>query len=100
MWTDDRLCVGSRIGFGSTDTELINTWYEITAIGSNTSITVDTTVGTINAGTSYVIEDLRLIVSTTNATTAKNGGLFLIKGLRIQNFAIAGNSDCFIYKYG
>ncbi len=90
-WTTDRLCVGSRIGFGSQNPELISTWYEITAIGSNTGITVDSSVGTINSGTDYIIEDLRIVVSTTNATTT-NGGLFLIKGLRLENFTIAGTN--------
>jgi hypothetical protein len=86
LWQDSRLCVGNRIGFGSTDPTQITQWYEIEAIGSNTSITLTSSAGTIGSG-EYVIEDLRAIVTTTNATTT-NGGLFLAKGLRIELFAL------------
>lgn len=84
-WSADRLCVGSRIGFGSTDPTQITTWYEISAIGTDTSITLTASAGTISSGTAYVIEDLRLYILTTNATTT-NGGLFVVKGLRYENF--------------
>lgn len=90
-WSDSRLCVGSRIGFGSTDPTQITTWYEISAIGSNTSITLTTSAGTISSGTAYVIEDLRCLVSTTNATVT-NGGLFVVKGLREANFSPGGTT--------
>lgn len=79
------LSVGSRIGFGSTDPTQITTWYEISAIGSDTSITLTGSAGTISSGTSYVIQDLMLVQATTNAT-AGNGGLFVTKGLRYENF--------------
>jgi len=72
-WTTDRICVGSRIGFGSTDPNQISTWYEISAVGGNTSITLTATAGTINANSVYCIEDLKLLTSTTNSTPA-NGG--------------------------
>jgi hypothetical protein len=85
-WQTDRLCVGSRIGFGSTNEQEITTWYEISAIGSDTSITLNGSAGTIASGTPYVIEDLRIAVVTTNATPA-NGGMFLIKGLRLDGLA-------------
>jgi hypothetical protein len=84
-WTTG-LSVGSRIGFGSTDPNQITTWYEISAIGSDTSITLTGSAGTISAGTSYVIQDLMLVHANTNAT-ATNGGLFVTKGLRFENFA-------------
>lgn len=84
-WQTDGACVGNRIGFGSTDPTAITTWYEISAIGSDTSITLTTTAGTISSGTAYVIEDLRAVTSTTNAT-ATNGGLFVAKGLRPEIF--------------
>jgi len=89
LFTDSRLCVGSRIGFGSTNPNNITTWYQISAIGSNTSITLTTSAPTLTSGTPYVIEDLRCITTTTNAT-ATNGGLFLTKGLRIEDFTISG----------
>lgn len=90
-WQTARLAVGSRIGFGSTDPTAISTWYEISAIGSNTSITLTASAGTIAAGTAYVIEELRLAITTTNAT-ATNGGLFVAKGLRVENFTTIGTT--------
>lgn len=79
------LSVGSRIGFGSTDPTQITTWYEISAISSDTSITLTTSAGTISSGTAYVIQDLMLVHATTNATTT-NGGLFVTKGLQWDDF--------------
>lgn len=84
-WQTDRACVGNRIGFGSTDPTQITTWYQISAIGSNTGITLTASAGTITAGTPYVIEDLRIITSTTNATTT-NGGLYVTKGVSWDAF--------------
>ena len=78
------ICVGSRIGFGSTDPNLITTWYEISAVGSNTSITLTSSAGTITDGT-YVIQDLMIVLANTNATPT-NGGIFVTKGLRYENF--------------
>jgi hypothetical protein len=89
LWSTSLLSVGSRIGFGSTDPTQITTWYQISAIGSDTTITLTGSAGTISSGTSYVIEDLRVLTSTTNATTT-NGGLFVTKGLRIEDFINTG----------
>jgi hypothetical protein len=85
-WDTDGMCAGSRIGFGSTNSFAITSWYEIASVDSNTSITLTGSVGTITAGTPYVIEDLRMGVTTTNATLA-NGGMFLIKGLRLDGLS-------------
>lgn len=90
-WSTDRMAVGSRIGFGSTDPTQITTWYQISAVGGDTSITLTSSAGTISGGTSYVIEDMRIIMATTNAT-AGNGGLYIAKGLRIEDFAIGGTT--------
>lgn len=79
------ICVGSRIGFGSTNPNEITTWYQISAVGSNTSITLTASAGTVAAGTPYVIQDLMLIQAITSATTT-NGGLFITKGLRFEDF--------------
>ena len=87
-WQSSSLAVGTRIGFGSSDPTQITTWYEIASVDSNTGITLTTNAGTIGSGP-YVIEDLQVVVSTTNATVT-NGGLFLVKGLRYETFAIAG----------
>ena len=79
------LSVGSRIGFGSTDPQAITTWYQISAIGSDTSITLTSSAGTVSAGTPYVIQDLMIVHASTNATTT-NGGLFVTKGLQYADF--------------
>ena len=91
LWQTDRMCVGSRIGFGSTDPNQISTWYEISAIGSDTGITLTGSAGSISANSVYCIEDLRINVSTTNATLA-NGGLFVAKGIRFENFTSGGTT--------
>lgn len=90
-WNTDGMCVGSRIGFGSTDPTQINDWYEISAVGSDTSITLTLSSTTITAGTPYVIEDIMLLTSTTNATTT-NGGLFIAKGIRPEIFNSVGTT--------
>ncbi len=90
-WNTDRLSVGCRIGFGSTDPTQITTWYQISAIGSNTSITLTSSAGTITAGTPYVIEEMMVVTSTTNAT-ATNGGLFVAKGIRPELFTSVGTT--------
>lgn len=90
-WQSDRMTVGSRIGFGSTDPTQIIDWYQIESIDSDTQITLTSSAGTISAGTPYVIEDLRVLVSTTNATAA-NGGFFVAKGLRVEIFTPSGTT--------
>lgn len=90
VWNSN-CCVGNRIGFGSTDPTQITTWYDITARASDTSITINVSAGTIGAGTPYVIEDLRAVLSTTNAT-ATNGGLFVCKGLSYSQFSSVGGT--------
>jgi hypothetical protein len=90
-WQTNKICVGNRIGFGSTDPTAITTWYEISAIGSETGITLTSTAGTIGAGTAYVIEDLRAVMATTNATTT-NGGLIVVKGLQKALFSNVGGT--------
>ena len=93
LFTSDRIAVGARIGFGSTNPTQISTWYEITAIASDSSLTIGNNV-TLSAGTPYVIEEIRILASVTNGTAAslQNGGLFLIKGLNYSTFAIAGTN--------
>jgi hypothetical protein len=91
LWSTNRQCVGCRIGFGSTDPVQISTWYIISAIGSDTSITLSSSAGTIDAGTAYVIEDLRIVTVTTNAT-ATNGGLYVAKGINYNDFVAGGTT--------
>lgn len=101
-WSADRIIIGSRIGFGSTDPNQISTWYYINAVGSDTSLTLQlnpTASGTggtaanlsISAGTPYVIEDLRFLMTNTNATAA-NGGLFMTAGISRDDFVTGGTT--------
>lgn len=85
-WSTSGIPVGCRIGFGFTDPTLITQWYEISAVGSDTSITLTSTAGSIGSGSAYVIEDLRAVTVMTNALTATNGGVFVTKGLRVELF--------------
>lgn len=89
LFQTDRVCVGNRIGFGSTDPDAIVQWFEIGAIASDTGIFLTTPAGTIAAGTPYVIEDLRLAVVVTSVTT-NLGGLYIVKGLRRELFSASG----------
>lgn len=90
-WLTNRCCVGNRIGFGSTDPTQITTWYEISAMASDTGITLATSAGTIAAGTPYVIEDLRAYILTTSVTTSL-GGLYIVKGLNPTHFSTVGGA--------
>lgn len=89
LFSTNRVCVGNRIGFGATLPSSINNWYEISAINSNTALTLTTGATTI-ANTPYVIEDLRAVLLNTNATTT-NGGLFVTKGLNIDAFSMGAS---------
>lgn len=92
LWVTDRVAAGARIGFGTTDPTLVTTWYEISAIGSDTSITLTTAIATtLGAGTPYVIEDLRIYTACQN-TTASNCGLFVAKGLHKELFQVPTTS--------
>lgn len=101
-WSDDRVAIGSRIGFGSTDPTQIDTWYYINAVGSNTSLTLQnnvTTSGTggtatnitVSAGTAYVIEDLKVLVATS-AVVIASAGLAMVNGLSYDDFAVGGTT--------
>jgi hypothetical protein len=89
LFSTNRVCVGNRIGFGATSPVAINNWYEIASIASDTSLTL-TTGATAISNTPYVIEDLRAVLLTTNATTT-NGGLFVVKGLNIDTFSMGAS---------
>lgn len=91
-WSTNRIAVGSRIGFGSTDPNFITRWYEISAIGSDTSITLAVAVdASVAANTPYVIEELRAVMAQTNSVTT-SGGLFVAKGLRPELFITSGTT--------
>lgn len=88
-WSTNRLAAGARIGFGTTDPNAVTTWYYISAIGSDTAITLTNTAPTLGSASSYVIEELRVYTATTNAT-ATNGGLFVAKGVNANDFTTGG----------
>lgn len=90
-WVTNQICNGSRIGFGSSAATDITVWYEISAVTSNTAITLSSSAGTSGSPINYIIEDLKLAIVTTNATLT-NGGLFLVKGLRYETFAVNGTT--------
>lgn len=101
-WSTDRIAVGSRIGFGSTDPTQIATWYYINAVGSDTSLTLQTNVTasgtggtaasiTVASGTAYVIEDMKVVV-TTSAAVIASAGLAVANGLSYDDFAVGGTT--------
>ena len=93
-FTDERIAVGARIGFGTTDPTAVTTWYEITAITDNTTLTINAPV-TLSAGTSYVIEEIRIALACTQSgtgTVVLNSGLHYIKGLNYSTFASGGTN--------
>jgi hypothetical protein len=105
-WQTDRMVggntiMGSRIGFGSTDPNQIKNWYYINAITAEGTLTISTSALsnvaaniTVAAGTSYVIEDLRIVFVCTCAT-ATNGGLWTAKGLSYGHFVPGGTTIAF-----
>jgi hypothetical protein len=93
LFQTQRIAVGARIGFGSTDPTQIVTWYVISGITNDTTLTISQVlVSSISAGTAYVIEELRFAISTTNATTATNGGVFVAKGINWEDFSPGGTT--------
>lgn len=91
QFATNKVAIGARIGFGSTDPSQITTWYRITARGSDTSLTLNLTPGTITAGTAYVIQEFRPVYTATNATTT-NGGTHIGKGVSIEDFTSGGTT--------
>lgn len=91
VFATNKVAVGARIGFGSTDPAQITTWYRISARASDTGITLATSAGTIASGTAYVIEEYRPVVLNTNATTT-NGGIHYGKGISIEDFTSGGTT--------
>lgn len=91
FFNTNKVAIGARIGFGSTDPAQITTWYRITAKGSDTGATLNVSAGTIGAGSAYVIQEFRPVYTATNATTT-NGGTHYGKGISIEDFTPAGTT--------
>lgn len=87
----NKVAIGARIGFGSTDPSQITDWKRITVRTSDTALTLNTTPGTISAGTAYVIQEFRPVYTATNATTT-NGGSHYGKGISIEDFTPGGTT--------
>ena len=94
LFATNRVAVGARIGFGSTDPGSITTWYRIATRTSDTALVLGTSAPTFSAGTSYVIQEFRPIYVATNATTT-NGGIHYGKGISIEGFIPAGTTIAF-----
>jgi hypothetical protein len=87
---NERIAVGARIGFGTTDPTAVTAWYEILSITNDTTLTI---TGTVNlaGSTPYVIEEIRIALALDNAVARINGGgLLLVKGLHYGVFQIGG----------
>ncbi len=91
LFVDNKVAIGARIGFGSTNPGQITQWFRVTARGSNTGLTLNTSAGTIAGGTPYVIQEFRPIYTATNATTT-NGGVHYGKGVTIEDFTPGGTT--------
>jgi hypothetical protein len=96
LFVTQRIAAGARIGFGTTDPTSVTTWYYIQSINSNTSITLTfNVISTINVGTSYVIEELRVILLDAVLTPSANSplsGLFIAKGVNFDDFSLGGTT--------
>jgi hypothetical protein len=81
-WKTSNFSKNSRIGFGTTEPHLVEKWYYITDLPSDTSLTLSQTVAeNIPNNTLYVIEELRIVFHTTT-------NLYLVKGVTENDFSI------------
>ena len=86
-WVDEGVAVGARIGFGSSDYRYITTWYEISSIANNNSLTLSKSAGTISANTPYVIEELRIFIFDRHTVSPFDlSGISIAKGLHFGLF--------------
>ena len=89
FWIDEKISIGARIGIGSFEPEFITEWYEISAISSNTSITISQSLlKTIPVNTPYVIEEIRIIQFLNSTSNSALNGIFVTKGLNFDAFDI------------
>ena len=96
-WQTDGACVGNRIGFGSTSSVDITTWYEISSIVDDINLNIKTGTPTdgitqilnLTGSVPYVIEDFRISYVNRAANITSFRGIILVKGLRPEIFAIS-----------
>lgn len=91
LFATNKVAVGARIGFGSTNPASITTWYRISTRTSDTALVLASSAPTYSAGTAYVIQEFRPVYLATNATTT-NGGIHYAKGVSIEDFTPAGTT--------
>jgi hypothetical protein len=89
-WFDEKIVPGCRIGFGSREPEYISTWYTISEVIDNTSITILEDAGVILNST-YVIEEMKIFISQRNTQTTNLSGLYVLKGIKISDFTPGGD---------
>jgi len=82
-WRTSNFSKNSRIGFGTTEPHLVEKWYYITDLPSDTSLTLSQTITeNIPNNTPYVIEEVRIIFHTTT-------NLYLVKGVTENDFFLS-----------
>lgn len=91
QFATNKVAIGARIGFGSTNPALITTWYRIATRTSDTTLVLNVSAGTVTAGSAYVIQEFRPVYTATNATTT-NGGTHYGKGITIEDFTSGGTT--------
>ncbi len=71
-----------------------NNGYIYTSTDSGVTWQTNTTspIQIYTSSTPYVIEELRFAITTTQATTPTNGGLFLVKGVNYSDFVPTGTT--------
>lgn len=82
-WADERIAIGARIGFLASDFKKVQKWFTITAINSNTSITVNEPIPSYN-NVPYIIEEIRIYGAPQ--PTVATSGLYVVKGLSFDAF--------------
>jgi hypothetical protein len=88
-WATNRICQGARIGFGTTSSADVTTWYEIANVPTNSNLTLTTTASNFTAGTPYVIEELKLYIPMLHQTIGYNG-VVVVNGLNESTFTLSG----------
>lgn len=66
-------------------------WYDIASINSETGLTLAISGPTVS-NVSYIIEEYRVSIAVTTATTVTNGSLFVCKGLHPGLFTTSGTN--------
>ena len=83
LWDTLRFSVGSRIAFGTTNPDLVDTWYEVASITNDTTLTLLETLNkTYPSNCPYIIEEIQIVAGWySNISPYDTGGVFIHKGL-------------------